>query len=274
MKSSRLLQREPGAGAVRDVPVLTGRAGLALAAERKARLERALAETRKAREQGSIVGKAREAFDDLDKLVSGLPEPGPPGVVKIRLVGVFRERQQSLRGPLPGASVRLRSSDQVIAASRTDALGTTAIALPDRRRVDAEIQVVGTNGAVLVKDTLGSAPDDNLARVYELAPTDALAGSFDRARRWADERQAAGTRLEEASQRIDKALARQEEELIKLIDRADKELGQPAGEGRPPAKPPEPEAPHRPPDAPSPGPKPPAAPRPPRPAARKGKSKR
>jgi hypothetical protein len=217
MKASKLLQKENG-------PEAVARADVASIAAHKARLERALAETRKERESGSIMTNARAALENIDKLVTAPPEPGAPGIVKIQLIGLFREAgRQSTRAPLPGASVRLTAGEQTLAEGKTDVLGIAALAFPERRPTGAEIQVLGANGAVLVRDTV-QPKDENVVRKFELAPTDALAGSFDRARRWVDERLAAAQRLHDAGKRVEQALARQEQELIKLIQQANAEL--------------------------------------------------
>lgn len=201
-----------------------GSGRIAELAAHKVRLERALAQTRKERSEGRIIRGAEGALASIDTSVSSVPDAGPAGTLRVRVVGLLGESKKAgIRAPLEGVSVRVLAEKTVVTEAKTDPLGLAALALADEKPVQGEIQVVGVDGSTLVSDSL-KAREQQPVRLYELAPSNALAGAFDKARLWAAERNAAVVRLDGLRKQVEKALASQEEELKALIGEAAADL--------------------------------------------------
>lgn len=195
-------------------------------AERRRQVVRALQQTRAEIGNSSVDKTADKALQEVERRLTGPPDPGIPGVVTVRVVGVPGKNEPAT--PLAGISLHLKVGDQVVAETQTDDLGLGQLELPKNGYESYEIEAIGPGCQVIACQRSLVASDstelNSPIHLFNVAKTEGLTPNFERAKPWQDALVSARKRRDLSVQAAKVALQRQESELVKLIEEIDQVL--------------------------------------------------
>jgi hypothetical protein len=195
-------------------------------AERRRQAVRALQQTRAEMRERSVNKAANEALRSAEQRLTGPPDPGAPGIVTARVVGVPGKGEPST--PLAGIGLRLKMKENVVAETQTDALGLGQLELPQDVRESYELEALGPDCQVIACQRGSVDPQSkepvSPTHMFEVARTDVLTPNFERAKPWQEALVTARKRRDLTVRAVSVALEKQEGDLVKLIAEIDEGL--------------------------------------------------
>lgn len=205
-------------------------------AQRKAAVERALAQTREQQQSGEITGVIDQRLREFANASIGKPADGLPGAVVVRVVGLVdgdrdgdedppggppKARTRITRLPLPGLHVEISFREVAVATATTDLAGLALLQLPEGTKGLFSLNVLGSDGQVAASHRGRKTDTNQPALLLETTVTRALAPAVEKGSVWIDAAEKARLHGAALQAKVTSALVRQEALLVASLARID-----------------------------------------------------
>ena len=193
--------------------------------EQRQRTVRALEETREARRTGEIEQAVLKVVEQIEQGLTGIPEPGPSGVVTARVVASGNAKTEQPAVPLAGLIVQLKVKEAVVEQKETNQFGLVTFEPLKAEEGSYQIEVLGPRGSVIAHQQGRWGPKQApMSHLMEVARSEELKPQLERAAIFEEVIKQAHARADIAQDVTVKALDAQEQKLIEYLAEIDDEL--------------------------------------------------
>ena len=206
--------------------------------QRKAQVERALAETREQQQSGAIALAIDHRVQEFVSAPVRKPETGADGAVVVRVVGLADDGGYGVEGkgkgkgkgtgkgkatrlPLPGLDVEICFPREPVATTTTDLAGVALLQLPEGTKGLFVVNVLGSDGKTVASRRGRKTATNQPTLLLEATATRTLAPAFEKGCVWTEAADKARARADELKARLTAALARQEDVLAANLAQLD-----------------------------------------------------